>query len=112
MENYNDKVVVEARTKLKPGVVDQKRNEILDASEFYAGCYARATLTCYAYDSMGNKGVSFGLQNVQKVKDGTAFSGKRNAKDDFDEIEDLDSDADLDKDFENSDDDSTDENDF
>lgn len=85
LEDYKGKIVVEARTQQKPGVVDKDRNEILDLNEVYAGCYCRATLTVYAYDKAGNKGVSFGLQNVQKIADGPAFSGKRNAKDDFDE---------------------------
>ncbi len=93
LDNYKDKIVVEARTIQKPGLIDQKRQDIIDASEFYAGCYARATVTCYAYSHMGNNGVSFGLQNIQKVKDGEAFSGKRNAKDEFETIEDLDGEA-------------------
>lgn len=90
LEDYKNMTVVEARTKLKPGIVDRDKNEILDASEFYAGCWARATLTCYAYTTKGNSGVSFGLSNLQKIKDDKAFSGRKNAKDDFDEIEDLD----------------------
>lgn len=93
LENYVDMTVIEARTKLKPGIVDADCNEIVDAKEIYAGCWARATLTCYAYDTGGNKGVSFGLQNVQKYKDDKAFSGKKNAKDDFDKIEGLDDDS-------------------
>lgn len=96
LENYKDMTVIEARTKLKPGIVDRDCNEIMDPKEVYAGCWARATLTCYAYDTGANRGVSFGLQNVQKVKDDTAFSGKKNAKDDFDKIEGLDDDFDAD----------------
>jgi hypothetical protein len=92
MEAYKDMVVVEARTKQKPGLVDRECNEIIDPGEFYPGCWARATLTCYAYEKAGNKGVSFGLQNLQKVKDDTAFSGKKNAKDDFEPLEELEDD--------------------
>lgn len=98
LENYVDMTVIEARTKLKPGIVDRDLNEIMDAKEVYAGCWGRATLTCYAYDNAGNRGVSFGLQNVQKVKDDKAFSGKKNAKDDFDKIEGLDDDEDYNND--------------
>lgn len=86
LENYKDMTVVEARSKMKPGLVDKKLNEILDASEVYAGCWARATVTVYAYDKAVNKGVAIGLQNVQKLRDDTAFSGKKNAKDDFEMI--------------------------
>lgn len=87
LDNYKDMIVIEARSKMQPGLVDQKVQPIIDAGEFYAGCWARATLTCYAYEKAGNKGVSFGLQNLQKMKDDVAFSGKRNAKDDFEVIE-------------------------
>lgn len=99
LDDYRGKTVVEARTKMKPGIVDKDRQEILDPAEFYAGCYARATLTCYPYSVSGNNGVSFGLNNIQKVKDGPALSGRKNAKDDFDVIEDLE---DFDKSEESS----------
>lgn len=102
LEDYKGKIVVEARTQQKPGVVDKNREEIINVrEEVYAGCWARATLTCYAYDKMGNKGVSFGLQNIQKIRDGAAFSGKKNAKDDFDDdIQFEDEDADAGEEFE------------
>lgn len=104
LDDYKGKVVVEARTKQKPGVVDKNREEILDLNEVYAGCYCRATLTVYAYDKAGNKGVSFGLQNVQKVKDGPAFSGRKNAKDDFDDDLEFADDEDAGEDFDSGDD--------
>jgi len=89
LENYKDMIVVEARSKMKPGLVDQNLQDIIEPSEFYSGCWARATLSCFSYDTVGNKGVSFGLQNLQKVKDDEAFSGKRNPKDDFESLDDL-----------------------
>ena len=110
LDNYKDMTVIEARTKLKPGIVDRDGEEIVDPKEVYAGCWARATLTCYAYDTGGNKGVSFGLQNIQKYKDDTAFSGKKNAKDDFDKIEGLD-DEDSDYNNDGNDDDNGDDDD-
>ena len=87
LENYKDMTVIEARSKMKPGLVDKDLEEITEPGVFYAGCWARATLTCYAYQKLGNAGVSFGLQNIQKQKDDVAFSGKSNAKDDFEVIE-------------------------
>jgi ssDNA-binding protein len=105
LEDYKGKIVVEARTKQKPGVVDVNREEILDLNEVYAGCYCRATLTVFAYEKAGNKGVSFGLQNVQKVKDGPAFSGRKNAKDDFDDDIEFDLAEEAGEDFEGAADD-------
>lgn len=60
----------------KPGVVDENVQPILDESTFYAGCYARASVSVYAYDQAGNRGVGIGLTNIQKVADGEPFSGR------------------------------------
>lgn len=74
----------------RPGVVDQKRNPILDETEFYAGCYARAIVSVFAYDAMGNKGVSLSLLAVQKVRDGQPFGNRVNAESAFSAISDDD----------------------
>ena len=76
-----------ASSKMKPGVVDQKVQPIIEPSEFYGGCYARATITAFAYDVSGNRGVAFGLRNVQKLRDGEPFGGKSKPENDFDSIE-------------------------
>lgn len=53
----------------RPGIVDSKLQDIIDDSDVYSGAWYRAQVRAFAYDTAGNKGVSFGLQNVQKVKD-------------------------------------------
>ena len=53
----------------RPGVVDKNLQDIIDDSECYSGAWFRAQVRAYAYDNAGNKGVSFGLQNVQKTRD-------------------------------------------
>lgn len=53
-----------------PGVVGPDLREITDSVECYAGAYYRANIGVYAYDHKGNKGVAFGLHNIQKVRDG------------------------------------------
>jgi hypothetical protein len=69
-----------------PGVVDADAEPIMDKSEFYSGCKARVSCRAYAYDQNGNKGVSFALINVQKIKDGERLGGSDpNAEDDFKE---------------------------
>lgn len=87
---YADTIFVSASSKMKPGLVDQNVQPIIEESEFYAGCYARATVTAFAYDVAGNKGVAFGLQNVQKIKDGEPFSGREAPETEFDAIESVD----------------------
>ena len=76
-------VFVSASSKQKPGLVDRQRQDIIDETEFYAGCYARATVRAFAYDKKGNKGVAFGLNNVQKLRDGDPLGGRTRAQDDF-----------------------------
>lgn len=87
-EGYGKGVVfVSASSKMKPGLVDAALQPIIEPNEFYAGCYARATVNAYYYDKAGNKGVAFGLRNIQKVKDGEAFSGAGKPENDFDALE-------------------------
>ncbi len=83
LDGYAGCVFVAARSKRRPGVVDENVQPIIDESQFYAGCYARASVTAYTYDKSGNKGVSFSLVNVQKIKDGEPFSSTSNPEDDF-----------------------------
>lgn len=88
LEGYGDGVIfVKASTTTKPGLIDGAKQDIISPDEFYAGCYARATVNVYAYDKAGNKGVSFGLQNIQKLADGEPFSGRTSAEEDFDATE-------------------------
>jgi hypothetical protein len=67
----------------RPGLIDSNREDIISEEDFYAGCYAKASVTCYSYDQGGNKGVAFGLQNLIKLKEGERFSSRSSAQDDF-----------------------------
>ncbi len=71
------------RTTRRPGVVDANVQPIIDAEEFYAGCWARVTCNPYAYQRKGNCGVAFGLNNIQKMKEDESFQGGSRAEDDF-----------------------------
>ena len=53
----------------RPGIVDASLQDIIDDSDVYSGAWYRAQVNAYGYDKAGNKGVAFGLQNVQKIKD-------------------------------------------
>lgn len=87
LEGYEGMVFVAATSKMQPGLVDASLSRIISEQDFYSGCYARATVTCYGYDKAGNVGVAFGLQNVQKLEDGEAFSGRTAAENDFDSVD-------------------------
>lgn len=66
-----------------PGIVDADRNPILTRSEVYSGVYGRASITFYAFNSSGNRGIACGLNNLQKIRDGEPLGGKASAESDF-----------------------------
>ncbi len=72
--------------KHKPKVVDQKLNEIIEESKFYAGGYAKASVNAFAYDQGKNKGISFSLNAIQFTKDGEPFSGRPSIESAFEPI--------------------------
>lgn len=76
--------VMTVSSKDRPVIVDAARNEILDRTEVYSGCYGRAAINFYGYNSHGKKGISAGLLSVQKLTDGEPF-GTRGSADDFDD---------------------------
>lgn len=82
------KIFISPWTKTKPGVVDVNRQDILVPGDVWAGQIARATVTAFAYDQGGNKGVNFMLSNVQIInQDMPRMDGRRSASDEFDDGE-------------------------
>ena len=53
----------------RPGLVGPSNQDIADDADVYSGAWYRAQVNAYAYDKAGNKGVAFGLSNVQKLRD-------------------------------------------
>jgi hypothetical protein len=74
---------INANSSVAPGIVDADRQPILDRSEVYSGVYGRASISLYAFNSNGNRGIACGLNNLQKIKDGEPLGGKSRAEDDF-----------------------------
>lgn len=90
-EEYQDMMFLNASSKTKPGIIDRNKNEILDSTEVYSGCYGRVSLNFYAFNSNGNKGIAVGLNNVQMLKDGEPLGAARqSAEADFDDLDDED----------------------
>jgi len=76
-EGHEDGAVYcEFKTENRPTVVDKDREEIIDPSMLYAGCWARAAVNANAYDQGGNKGVTFWLNHVQFYKDDSPLSNR------------------------------------
>lgn len=80
---YANRYFVNANSTIRPGIVDANLQPIIDSTEFYSGCYGRASIVFYAYNANGNKGIACGLQNLQKLEDGEPLGGRSRAEDDF-----------------------------
>ncbi|MDE5977972.1 MAG: DUF2815 family protein [Turicibacter sp.] len=79
---FEDCYFINASTLRKPGLVDKDLNPIMDRSEFYAGCYGRASISFYAFN-VQSKGIACGLNNLQKLADGEPLAGGSSAEEDF-----------------------------
>lgn len=83
-EEYTGMFFINANSNQKPGIVDENLNEVLDPTEVYSGCYGRASINFFPFNSNGNKGIAVGLNNVQKLADGEPLGASRaSAEDDF-----------------------------
>lgn len=81
---YEGMFFLNANSDTKPGIVDKDRNEILDPDEVYSGCWGRASINFFPFDSKGNRGIGVGLNNIQKLQDGERLGAARaSAEDDF-----------------------------
>ena len=82
-EAYKNSYFINANSATAPGIVDADRNPIFERSEVYSGVYGRASISLYAFNSNGNRGIACGLNNLQKISDGEPLGGKSRAEDDF-----------------------------
>jgi hypothetical protein len=82
-EAYAGSYFVNANSATAPGVVDADRQPIIERSEVYSGVYGRASISFYAFNVNGNKGIACGLNNLQKIRDGEPLGGKASAESDF-----------------------------
>ena len=80
---YAGHYFLNANSATAPGIVDADCQPILTRSEVYSGVYGRASISFYAFNSSGNRGIACGLNNLQKIRDGEALGGRARAEDDF-----------------------------
>lgn len=87
MKGYPEgSIFLNVRTEQRPGCVDAQLARIpveLVKEKFYAGCKVKASLAAFGYDNSGNKGVSFGLNNIQFIADGERIDGRKAAEQEF-----------------------------
>jgi hypothetical protein len=71
-----------ADTNGRPKLMTDKEVETL----MYPGCYVRASLNPFWFDKAGNKGVAFGLNNLQWLRDGERLDSRTSAENEFDVV--------------------------
>ncbi len=86
-EAYAGAMFFNANAKDAPQIVDRKVQSIQDPMECGSGDYCNVSVSFYAYNANGNKGIAAGLGNIQLIKRGERLSGKVNAATDFTAVE-------------------------
>ena len=84
---YADSYFINCNSVERPGIVDRKRVPITDPTVIYSGCYIRASINIYPFNTNGNRGVGAGLGNVQVWEDGEPLNGRVRAEDEFDALD-------------------------
>ena len=82
-DNYAGCYFINANSKTAPQIVDKSVRPILDRSEVYSGVYANVSLSFYAFNTNGNRGIACGLNNLQLIRAGEPLGGKASAESDF-----------------------------
>lgn len=77
--------VITVSSNNQPVLVHADKTPLTDPRDLYSGCYARAVLNFYVYDTNGNKGVSANLNGVMKLYDGEPLTGGVVTDDDWDD---------------------------
>lgn len=84
---YENHYYLNAKCNTRPGIVDKNKELITDEEEVYSGMWAVVSVTFYAYDVSGSKGVACGLNNVMKYKDDARLGGRVSAEADFADVD-------------------------
>lgn len=80
---FKNKYYINAKSSVKPEVVDSNLEAIINQTDIYSGCSGNVSITLYAYSHNGNRGIAACLGNIQKIKDGNPLVPYYSAKDDF-----------------------------
>lgn len=80
---YAGCLFVNASSDTAPRLYDADAVELLDRSEIYSGCYGKASINFYAFNTNGNRGIACGLNGLQKLRDGEPLGGRGDVRADF-----------------------------
>lgn len=84
-------MVMTVSSKNKPVIVYADKTPMTEPTELYSGCYGRAVINFYVYNTSGSIGVSAGLNGLMKLEDGEPLAGAiitdADWDDDFDDFD-------------------------
>lgn len=83
-------MVINVKSKDRPGIVDKSGTEMLDPRPFDSGDYVRVSMNFRGFDVDGNKGVTAYLNNIQFLHRGEPLGGRVSAESEFGEWDDGD----------------------
>jgi len=75
-------LIFNAKNEMKPKIFSRQREEIIP-QEIYRGCYVNVSISIWAYDWQGKKGVGANLQGLQFNGDGQPLGAAVSVPDDF-----------------------------
>lgn len=82
-EECKGHMVITASAKMQPSIVGLDMQNIINPADVYSGCYIRANINFFAYNTNGNKGIGCGLNAVQKIEDGEPLTARVSAEEAF-----------------------------
>lgn len=82
-EAYKGHWFLNANSTTQPGIVDENCAKLLERGALYSGCYGRASITFYAYNNNGSRGIACGLNHLQLLRSGEPLGGRASAESDF-----------------------------
>lgn len=82
-EECKGHMVITASAKMQPSIVGLDMQNIINPADVYSGCYIRANINFFAYNTNGNKGIGCGLNAVQKIDDGEPLLARVSAEEAF-----------------------------
>ena len=80
---YANTYFINANSATAPCIVDVDLNPVLTRLEVYSGVYGRASITLYAFNSNGNRGIACGFNNLQLIRADEPLGGKASTESDF-----------------------------
>ena len=77
--------VITVSSKHQPVICYADKTPITEPKELFSGCYGRAIINFFVYDTAGSKGISAGLNGIMKLYDGEPLGGGVVTDEDWDD---------------------------